>query len=275
MPQTINPWQIFTRAAGNLLTQLDAMLSKSNFTLQRFVHAISTPSGLDATLATICYTSLLLHTQSTGVSVPSTTSSALRNLYNLLEDTRIYTRLTGLSTLYTVARETWATQHRDPVIKILLCTSIAAGTSFQLLENIALLVQQNVLRSKKLRQREGCFWTASDRCWVVALLCDLARLLRERRLGSGEEAGEKEVVCGKSEADGGGDSLLMHVESGMMLGEREKKWWQELFMTAALIPLAINWSFPEGDSPVSETLLAAAGLASGLVMLRDALEEAA
>lgn len=257
------------------MTQLDSMSSKSNFTLQRFVHAISTPSGLDATLATVCYTSLLLHTQSTRVPVSSTISSALRNFYNHLEDTRIYTRLTGLFTLYTAARETWVTQHRDPVIKILLCASIAAGISFQLLENVALLVQQNVLRSQRLRQREGWLWTASNRCWVVALLCDLVKLSRERRLRTGEEVGGTGIICGKSEVDGDGDGPLRHVESAMIRETREKKWWQELSMTAALFPLAINWSFPEGDSPVSESLLAGAGLASGLVMLRDALEGAA
>lgn len=249
------------------------MSPKSRFTRQRFVHTISTPSGLDATLATVCYTSLLLHTQSTKLPVVPTSSSALRNLYNLLEDSRIYTRLTGLFTLYSAARETWKTQHRDPATKALLYASIAAGTSFQLLENIALLVQQNVLRSQRLRQREGWLWTASNRCWVVALLCDLVRLLRGRQLGSGEDCG-KGVVCENGEVDEGGDGSFMHVESGVILDERAKKWWQELFMTVTLIPLAINWSFPDGDSPVGETLLAGAGLASGLVMLRDALEEA-
>ena len=134
------------------------MSPQATNTVDRFARAVSTSAGLDATLATVCYTSLLLHTHLSSARAPAKLtkiSPALRNLYNLLEDTRVYTRLTGLVTLYAAIRETWAIHQPDLLSDILLCASLVSVTLFQLLENIALLVQQNVLRSCRLRQWEG------------------------------------------------------------------------------------------------------------------------
>ncbi|KAM0708338.1 hypothetical protein Q7P35_004989 [Cladosporium inversicolor] len=247
------------------------MSPQATNTLDRFARAISAPAGLDATLATVCYTSLLLYTHLSRNGAPSRLvnfSPALRNLYNLLEDTRVYTRLTGLVTLYAAIRETWETRQHDLVSDVLLRTSLLAVTLFQLLENVALLVQQNVLRSRRLRQWEGWLWTASNKFWLGSLLCDLARLARARQLGFKDDSGAAET----GEASSSGDETLSQVESAVDL--QKKQWWQELLVTAASFPLATNWSFPEGESPVSEALVAGAGLAGGLVMLKDAIREA-
>lgn len=240
--------------------------------LDRFARAISTSAGLDATLATVCYTSLLLHTHFSSGRAPSKLTKvapALRNLYNLLEDTRVYTRLTGLVTLYAAIRETWETRQQDLVSDVLLRTSLVSVTLFQLLENIALLVQQNVLRSRRLRQWEGWLWTASNKFWLASLLCDLARLARARQLGFRDDSG----------APGPGGVSGPDVETPLQIdGEvdsQEKQWWKELLVTAASFPLATNWSFPEGESPVSEALVAGAGLVGGLIMLKDSIREAA
>jgi hypothetical protein len=247
------------------------MSPQTSNTLDRFARAISTPAGLDATLATVCYTSLLLHTHLASARAPSKlakVSPALRNVYNLLEDTRVYTRLTGLVTLYAAIRETWEVRQHDLVSDVLLRTSLVAVTMFQLLENMALLVQQNVLRSRRLRQWEGWFWTTSNKFWLASLLCDLARLARARHLGFREDSGAAETGDA-SESD---DATPSQVESAEAL--RKKQWWQELLVTAASFPLATNWSFAEGESPVSEALVAGAGLVGGLVMLKDAIREA-
>jgi hypothetical protein len=189
-------------------------------------------------------------------------------LYNLVEDTRVYTRLTGLVTLYAALRETWTTRQNDLVSDVLLRTSLVAVTLFQLLENIALLVQQNVLRSRRLRQWEGWFWTTSNKFWLASLLCDLARLVRARQLDFKED----------SDAAGAGGVGGSDVETALNLDSevdsKEKQWWQELLVTAASFPLAMNWSFAEGESPVSEALVAGAGLVGGVVMLKDAISEA-
>lgn len=261
------------RKMSDQTTQLDCcstslMSPQPTSALNHFARTISTPPGLDATLATVCYTSLLVHTQLSKFSKSSNltvSSSAFKNFYNLLEDTRIYTRLTGLLSLYLAARETWKVQHCDAAVKALLCLSIAAGTAFQLLENIALLVQQNVLRSQSLTRWEAWCWTASNRFWVVALVCDLARLARVRQIGFGVDLETGKITEKESKAGEGGDAVVV----------LKKKWWRELLVTGASFPLAISWSYPEGESPVSEALLAGAGLASGLVMFGDALEGAA
>jgi len=240
-------------------------------TLDGFARAISTPAGLDATLATVCYTSLLLHTRLASARAPSKlikVSPALRNLYNLLEDTRVYTRLTGLVTLYAAIRETWETRQHDLVSDVLLRTSLVAVSLFQLLENIALLVQQNVLRSRRLRQWEGWFWTKSNQFWLASLLCDLVRLARARQLGFKEDSG----AAGTGEANGSGEETSSPAEGAE--ASRKKQWWQELLVTAASFPLATNWSFAEGESPVNEALVAGAGLVGGLVMLKDAIRDA-
>lgn len=247
------------------------MSPQATNTADRFARAISTSAGLDATLATVCYASLLLHTHLTGARAHSRlteVSPALRNLYNLLEDTRVYTRLTGLVTLYAAIREAWETRQHDFVSDVLLRTSLVAVTSFQLLENIALLVQQNVLRSRRLRQWEGWFWTASNKFWLASLLCDLARLARARQLGFKDES----TATGTGVVSGPGVDTPLQI--GSQVGSKEKQWWQELLVTAASFPLATNWSFPEGESPVSEALVAGAGLVGGLIMLKDAIREA-
>ena len=247
------------------------MSPKAIKTSDRFARVISTPAGLDATLATVCYTSLLLHTQFSNSRTPSrlaNLSPAFRNLYNLLEDTRVYTRLTGLVALYTAIRETWAIRQHDVVSDILLRSSLLAVTTYQVLENIALLVQHNVLRSRRLKPWEGWFWTTSNRFWLAALFCDLARLARARQLGFEDDS----IVAGNDAATEEGHESLSQVENAVDL--LRKQWWQELLMTAASLPMAVNWSFAEGESPVNETLVAGAGLVGGLIMLKDAVKDA-
>jgi hypothetical protein len=246
------------------------MSPQTSNTLDRFARAISAPAGLDATLATVCYTSLLLHTNFSRNGAPSKltkVSPALRNLYNLLEDTRVYTRLTGLVTLYAAIRETWENRQHDLVSDVLLRTSLLAVTMFQLLENIALLVQQNVIRSHRLRQWEGWLWTTSNKLWLASLLCDLTRLARVRQVGFKEDSG--------AAATGGASDLDKETSSPAEGAEAlRKQWWQELLVTAASFPLATNWSFAEGESPVNEALVAGAGLAGGLIMLKDSIRDA-
>ncbi|GAB7331403.1 hypothetical protein MBLNU13_g02826t1 [Cladosporium sp. NU13] len=247
------------------------MSPQATNTADRFARAISTSAGLDATLATVCYTSLLLHTHLTSARASSKLtkiSPALRNLYNLLEDTRIYTRLTGLVSLYAAIRETWDTRQHDLVSDVLLRTSLVAVTLFQLLENVALLVQQNVLRSRRLRQWEGWLWTASNKFWLASLLCDLARLARARQLGFKDDRD----AIGTGGVRGPDVQTPLQIDSEV--DSKKTQWWQELLVTAASFPLATNWSFPEGESPVSEALVAGAGLVGGLVMLKDAIGEA-
>lgn len=236
--------------------------------LDRFVRTITTSSGLDATLATTCYASLLLHAQLGRLDTytrRSIHSASLKNFYDLLEDTRVCTRLTGIFTLYSALAELKRAQHGDIIIKMLQYASLISCTAFQVLENIALLKQHKVLRGR----RSIDLWVLSNRFWVVSLICDLVRLARERCLGLG-----KQHVHVSSITQGKGQDKGANVaSSGVLSANPRRNWLQELCSTISCLPLAINWSFPEGQSPISETLLASSGLGGGMITFGTSWEE--
>jgi hypothetical protein len=58
--------------------------------------------------------------------------------------------------------------------------------------------------------------------------------------------------------------------------ELEKRWWRQLYTTAASIPLAVHWSFDDSyTSPISETVFAGCGMIAGIIGFQDAWEETA
>ena len=265
--------------------------------IHHLTRTLSTATGLDAFLATACYTSLFLHTQlpyftggflRASSRVP-TGSPALKALYNALEDHRIFSRLFGLFPLYTSVVEAWRKPHRDPAVKTLLYASLAAGTVFQVLENVALLVGKGVFRGERLREREGWFWALSNRFWLAQLGLEMLRLARVRQLRFREELGaervveqEKEAVWGEAGQDGVAERTqeLMEASTKQLIkvqsAELEKRWWRQLYVTAASIPLAVHWSFEDfSRSPVSEALFAGCGMVAGVIGLQDAWEESA
>ena len=274
-----------------------ALPSSLSTNIHHLTRTLSTATGLDAFLATACYTSLFLHTQlpyftggflRASSRVP-TGPPALKALYNALEDHRIFSRLFGLFPLYTSVLEAWRKPHRDPAVKTLLYASLAAGTVFQVLENVALLVGKGVFRGDKLREREGWFWAVSNRFWLAQLGLEMLRLARVRQLRFREELGaervveqEKEAVWGEAGQDGVAERTqeLMEASTKQLFkvqsAELEKRWWRQLYVTAASIPLAVHWSFEDfGRSPVSEALFAGCGIIAGVIGLQDAWEESA
>jgi hypothetical protein len=254
---------------------------------------IITPTAL----ATACYTSLFLHTQLpyfTGGFLRASSrvpagSPALKALYTALEDHRIFSRLVGLFPLYTSLLDAWRKPHRDPIVKTLLYASLAAGTVFQVLENLALLVGKGVFRGERLREREGWLWAVSNRFWLAQLGLEALRLARVRQLRFREELGaervveqDKETVWGEAGQDGVAERTqeLMEASTKQLVkvqsAELEKRWWRQLYVTAASIPLAVHWSFDDfSRSPVSEAVFAGCGMVAGIIGLQDAWEESA
>jgi hypothetical protein len=174
-----------------------------------------------------------------------------------------------------------------------LYASLAAGTVFQVLENVALLTRRGVLNGEGSRRREGWLWLLSNRIWLAQLGLEILRLARVRQLKFREELGAERVMA---EEKGLGDEW-QGVEDGVVDGvaestqqlmelstkqlvkvqsaELEKKWWRELYLTALSFPLAIHWSFINGTSPISEAVFAGCGIVAGVIGLQDAWEEAA
>lgn len=267
--------------------------------IHHLTRTLSTANGLDATLATACYTSLFLSTQLPHLTSGSflrassrlqTNTPALKALYTLLEDHRIISRLWGLIPLSSTIVEAWRTPHRDPIVKTLLYASLAAGTVFQVLENVALLTQHGVFRGEGARRREGWCWLVSNRWWLAQLGFEVLRLARVRQLKFREELGaeqvagedsDKEEVWVESVQDGVAESTQELMEIGtrklieVQSAELEKRWWRQFYATALSIPLAVHWSFDEGMSPVSEVLFAGCGMVAGVIGLQDAWEESA
>lgn len=270
--------------------------SSMSTNLNHLTRTLSTATGLDATLATVCYTSLFVHTQIPYLTggflrassrIP-TGSSSLKALYTAVEDHRIFSRLWGLFPLYTTIVEAWRKPHRDPIVKTLLYASLAAGTGFQVFENVALLIGKGVLRSERLKVRENWFWVVSCRFWLAQLGFEMLRLARVRQLRYREELGaenfseeKEEGVWVESEQDGVAEKTqeLMEVSTKQLIrtqsAELERRWWRQLYVTVASIPLAIHWSYDEGRSPISEAVFSACGMIAGVLELQDAWEESA
>jgi hypothetical protein len=279
----------------------------NNTTLTRLTRTLSTATGLDATLATACYTSLFLHTQlpwltggllrASGRRLSTTSSSSpLKALYATLEDHRIVSRLFGLIPLYTTFVEAWRKPHRDPAVKALLYASLAAGVVSQVLENFALLTRRGVLSGEGARRRDGWVWLLANRVWLAQLGLEVLRLARVRQLKFREELGAERVAGGEEkEKEKGllGDSEWQGVEEGVaestqqlmeqstrqlvkvQSAELEKRWWRELYLTVLSFPQAVHWSFSYGASPIGEAVLAGCGMVAGAIGLQDAWEEAA
>lgn len=288
-----------TKPTPYVSTTFPATFSVNN--INRLTRTLSTATGLDATLATACYTSLFLHTQipwlTGGLLRASgrlpTGPSSLKALYATLEDHRIVSRLFGLIPLYTTAVEAWRKPHRDPAVKALLYASLAAGTVFQVLENVAVLTRRGVLRGEGARRREGWLWVLANRVWLAQLGLEILRLARVRQLRFREELGAERVMgeekAGGNEGQGVDDGVadgvaestqqLMELSTKRLVRvqseELEKRWWREMYLTALSFPLAIHWSFIDGMSPVSEALFAGCGMVAGVIGLQDAWEEAA
>jgi hypothetical protein len=146
-----------------------------------------------------------------------------------------------------------------------------------------------VLRGKSLQVREDWLWAVSNRFWLAQLGLEMLRLARVRQLRFREELGaervvehEKEAVWGETERDGVAERTqeLMEASTKQLIkvqsAELEKRWWRQLYVTAASIPLAVHWSFENiGTSPVSEALFAGCGMIAGVIGLQDAWEESA
>jgi hypothetical protein len=185
--------------------------------------------------------------------------------------------------------DAWRKPHRDPAVKTLLYASLAARTVFQVLENVALLVGKGVFRGERLRDREGWFWAISHRFWLAQLGLEMLRLARVRQLRFREELGaervveeEKEAVWVEAEQDGVAERTqeLMEASTKQLIkvqsAELEKRWWRQLYVTAASIPLAVHWSFEDfSRSPISEAVFAGCGVIAGVIGFQDAWEESA
>ena len=187
---------------------------------------------------------------------PAPTSKVLRTqqsvkaLAGLIDDFRVFTRLWGLLRIWAWATSLWRSPPKDWVIRTVLWTQVSANVVFQYLENCAYLASKGVLglSDKKIAR----WYTWSARLWATHVLLELVRLAREAALQRDhmplEERAEKEQKIQKTQI--------------------ATKWWRDVYVNAAWMPLTIHWSMQEGFA--GEGVIAAIGLVPGLLGLREA-----
>ena len=257
---------------------------------------LSTSSGIDNTIATILFTSTLLHSQLTRVlsrryekmalvlaskasqailpgetivasieppvSKLSRTCAGLKALADTSADVWMFMRLFGLFHIYRWASEFYRTQHRDFVLKSLVWLQIGSAALFQILENIAYLASKGVLNGGKWEQRATRWMAISSRFWMGQVMLEGLRLLRTRQLNWNEELGAE-----KKDDDG-----AIQVQSEAL----RKRWRRDFYGNAGWLPITLHLSYEdESNSPVSEAWQGLCGLVPSIIGLTDAWKETA
>jgi hypothetical protein len=257
---------------------LPLYLSKTDATLSHVSRVLSTPSGTDTFLLTLCYTSLLSSSLLSSLSLhrihaaarqfisqaialpPNTTviidtsslppsrllitSRRLKALSELVSDFRIFVRLWGLLSIYNWGKRVYNSPPTDTLVRRIVYTQVASNIAFQYLENGAYLASKGVLGWGK--EKQGRAWIWSSRFWMLHVGLDFVRLWREARL---------RVLKGKARP--GSD------EENKWLA----KWRREIVVNAVWAPLTLHWSLEEGFA--SDFWIGVLGSVAGLAGFRE------
>lgn len=260
--------------------------------LLHLTRVLSTPSGVDTTLITLCYTLTLLHSQlrfalgkqyerlaaqiaekASDVLYPgetvvatieppitylSQTTAGTKALADLIGDFRIFVRLWGLLGVYTWAKSTYATPPRDAIIKSIVWTQVVVSGFYQFLENGAYLTSKGVLRGDKWTRREDRWWVWSNRFWCAQVSLEFLRLLRVRQLKFNEDFGAQSE-----------DAKEVKIQSK----ELEQRWWRDLYVNAAWFPQTVHWSTEDGCVP--EHWIGVCGTVAGVIGFKERWQETA
>ena len=121
---------------------------------------------------------------------------------------------------------------------------------FQYLENAAYLGSKGVLNFGQRKITRWYMW--SCRFWALHVLLEFVRLARVRALRRKEG-----IPSGREEKEG-----------KMEVAKAEAKWWRDVYINAAWMPLTIHFSTEKGF--VGEGTTAALGLIAGILGLKEA-----
>ncbi|KFY76042.1 hypothetical protein V499_04127 [Pseudogymnoascus sp. VKM F-103] len=219
-----------------LQSWLPLYLTKTDRLLTHFSRIISTPSGTDATLLTLGYSSLAISSLLTRLTTPSEkhalTARRLAALYALCSDVRMFARLFGLFGMWQWGKSAILTPSADPVERHIVNAQVLVNTIYQVLENGAYLSSKGVLGWTA--EKQGKAWMWSSRCWAAHTALEFVRLARERQVRK-----RKAVVGEKGEE-----------------AVKDLAWRREVWINAGYAPLTIHWSLEGGIiSPLTVGLL--------------------
>jgi hypothetical protein len=236
---------------------LPLYLSNTDATLSHLSRILSTPSGTDTFLLTVCYTSLLSSSILSSISLhrihsaarrlicqaialpPNTTviidtsalppsrllitARRLKALSELISDFRIFVRLWGLLSIYNWGKRVYSSPPKDVLVRRIVYTQVASNIAYQYLENGAYLSSKGVLGWSKEKQSRAWIW--SSRFWMLNVGLDFVRLWREANL---------RTLKGKAKEGSAEDYKWI------------SKWRKEMVVNAAWAPLTLHWSLEEG-----------------------------
>ena len=291
-------------SSAPLQTRLRSLLRKcstqSDSLITHLARVFSTSSGIEASLCTVYYTLILLHSQLTRIlahryekfamrlaSAASETMlpgealvaaiepqhlrlseacASVKAGANAVQDARIFLRLWGLLRIYMWAKRTYVHPPRDAIIKMLVWMQAGVTVGFQALDNGACLIGRGVLGngSEKWAVRENKWWVRSNRFWMARVVLEMLRLLRVRQLRFNEEFGAEQKEDRQEEK--------VTVQSK----ELEKRWQRDLYSNAGWFAPTLHRSmYDESQSPVSEAWMGLSGMIPGVLAFQDVWRETA
>jgi hypothetical protein len=263
-----------------LRSWLPLYLSKTDRTIDRLSKLLSTPSGTDTFLCTLCYSSLLTSTVLSSISlhrihsaalqliekaislppnttviidtssIPSSklliTAQRLNALSSLISDFRIFARLWGLLGIWKWGKRVLENPPEDSVLRSVSYAQVVVNIAYQYLENYAYLSSKGVLGWSTEKQNRAYIW--SSRFWVAHVGLDFVRLYHEaakrRNKGKGKEGVENlEETAWRA------------------------KWRREMVSNAAWAPLTLHWSLEQGL--VGDFWIGVFGSVAGMTGLRE------
>ncbi|KAI6245397.1 hypothetical protein HI914_06622 [Erysiphe necator] len=262
---------------AELSNNTSCFLNKTDQTISHLSRILSTPSGTDSLLLTICYTSLLTSTILTSISLarlrntvrilinkaltlpPETTfvltmktipssrllnlSMRLKALSSLVSDVRIFSRLWGLITIWTWAKSAFKENpNEDWALNQLEKSQVIASIGYQFLENHAYLSSKGILGWSKKKQEKAWVW--SSRFWALYVMLEFIRLWREKRVR--EEKGKYKIN-----------------EKSQWISDWEKR----VLINTVYAPLTVHWSLEKGL--ISDFFVGLLGSTVGMIKMRQ------
>ncbi|RKF81392.1 Uncharacterized protein C1F12.04c [Golovinomyces cichoracearum] len=252
--QTVDPDSLQSHASSELVVgSWSCYLKKTDQIISHLSDILSTPSGTDTLLLTICYTSLLSSTILTSISLarlrntarllikkvltlpPETTvllttttiptsrllklSVRLKALSSLISDVRIFARLWGLLGIWRWGKAVLVEKRDDDtILRQAKSVQVLANIAYQYLENYAYLSGKGILGLSKEKQAKA--WTWSSRFWAMHVMLELVCLWRKKVLQ--EEKGKDKTE------------------------DESSDWNRQILVNIAYAPLTVHWSMERG-----------------------------
>jgi hypothetical protein len=265
-----------------LRSWLPLYISKTDHTIDRLSKILSTPSGTDTFLCTLCYSSLLTSTVLSSISlhrihsaalqliekaislppnttviidtssIPSSklliTAQRLKALSSLISDFRIFARLWGLLGIWKWGKRVLENPPEDSVLRSVSYAQVVVNIAYQYLENYAYLSSKGVLGWSTEKQNRAYIW--SSRFWMAHVGLDFVRLYHEN------------AVRGRNKKGKGKEGVEDLEESAW-----RAKWRKQLVVNSAWAPLTLHWGLEQGL--VGDIWIGVLGSVAGIANLRE------